>query len=335
MQDQSVPRLRKRLAATGEYVGRDLASTTYDAPLQAAVKKFQSYNGMDADGVVGTSTRAALNISAAQRVDQILANMERWRWMADDLGERHVMVNIPGYTLKAMDKGTVVLGMRVIVGSTERPTPVMSHRISHLVFNPTWTIPTTVARKDILPKVIRNPGWLKEHEIKVFDTLSPGGAKVIDPRGVDWRTIGSRISRYRMRQDPGPKNSLGQIKFMFPNDFDVYLHDTPAREKFSRSVRNLSSGCVRVGDPPALTEFLMADMPDWPVERRREVLEKGETKTVFLRQSVPVHLTYQTVFVDDAGKVQFREDIYQRDTAFISAVTKRLPVQQTVAQASG
>jgi L,D-transpeptidase YcbB len=334
MQDASVPALRRRLAATGEYTAKDLASTVYDAPLQAAVKRFQAYNGLGQDGVVGESTRDALNVSATQRVSQIIANMERWRWMPDDLGERYVMVNIPGYSLRALDKGEVALRMPVIVGSTERPTPVFSHRITHLVFNPTWTIPPTVARNDILPKLMRNPAYLKEHDIKLFDTSAPG-ARPVDPHTVNWREIGSRITRYRMRQDPGPKNSLGRIKFMFPNDFDVYLHDTPAREKFAQVERSLSSGCVRVGDPAALTTFLMSGMDDWPAERRQQVQEAGDTKTVWLRQSVPVHLTYQTVFFDEAGKIQFREDVYGRDSAFAMALAKRLPTQQTVAQIDG
>lgn len=332
MQDAGVPALRRRLAATGDYAGKDLSSTLYDAPLQAAVKRFQSYNGLDQDGVVGVSTRAALNVTASRRVGQIIANMERWRWLEDDLGERHVMVNIPGYTLKAVAPGVEPLRMPVIVGTVERPTPVFSHRINHLVFNPTWTIPPTVARNDILPKLIRNPGYLKEHDITLYESWA-AGARKLDARGIDWRSVGSRITRYRMRQDPGPKNSLGQIKFMFPNDFDVYLHDTPARDKFSRNARGLSSGCVRVGDPEALARFLMEGMEDWTADRRRQVLEAGETKTVWLRQSVPVHLTYQTVFVDEAGRTQFREDIYDRDGAFMNALMKRLPVQQTVAQA--
>jgi murein L,D-transpeptidase YcbB/YkuD len=336
MQDASVPALRRRLAATGDYTGnaKDMASPVYDAALQTAVKRFQSYNGQTPDGVVGESTRAALNVPAAERVNQIVANMERWRWLPDDLGERHVIVNIPGYSLRALDKGQVALRMPVIVGSVERPTPVFSHRISHLVFNPTWTIPPTVARNDILPKLLRNPAYLKEHDIKLFESWA-AGARQIDSRSVNWREVGARITRYRMRQDPGPKNSLGRIKYMFPNDFDVYLHDTPARDKFAQVERSLSSGCVRVGDPAALTAFLMEGMDDWPVERRTQVLDAGETKTVWLRQSVPVHLTYQTVYFDDAGKIHFLEDIYGRDTAFVTALAKRLPGQQAVAQIDG
>jgi murein L,D-transpeptidase YcbB/YkuD len=336
MQDASVPALRRRLAASGDYAGnaKDMSSQVYDAALQAAVKRFQSYNGQTPDGVVGESTRVALNVPAAERVNQIAANMERWRWLPDDLGERHVIVNIPAYSLKALDGGKVVLRMPVIVGSIERPTPVFSHRISHLVFNPTWTIPPTVARNDILPKLLRNPAYLKEHDIKLFDSWA-AGARQIDSRAVNWRDVGSRITRYRMRQDPGPKNSLGRIKYMFPNDFDVYLHDTPARDKFAQVERSLSSGCVRVGDPASLTAFLMEGMEDWPVERRTQVLDTGETKTVWLRQSVPVHLTYQTVYFDDVGKIHFLEDVYGHDTAVATALTKRLPGQQAVAQIDG
>ena len=179
MQDMSVPALRRRLAATGDYTAKDMASTVYDAPLQAAVKRFQSYNGQTADGVLGELTRVALNISAAERVNQIIANMERWRWMPDDLGRAICHGEHSRLSLKAMDKGEVALRMPVIVGSVERPTPVFSHRITHLVFNPTWTIPPTVARNDILPKLLRNPAYLKEHDIKLFDSWAPG-ARPID-----------------------------------------------------------------------------------------------------------------------------------------------------------
>jgi L,D-transpeptidase YcbB len=334
MQDPSVPRLRKRLAATGEFKGADLKSETFDAPLEAAVKRFQSRHGMTPDGVVGTATRAAMNVSAPERVGQIIANMERWRWLPDQLGDRFVMVNVPGYSLKAVDHGQIALRMPVIVGQTERPTPVLNNQISHLVFNPTWTIPGTIAKKDILPKVIRDPGFLTSQNIRVFDGKG-AGARSINPNSIDWHSVGSSITRFRLIQAPGPQNALGQVKFMFPNDFDIYLHDTPSRDKFRRTVRMLSSGCVRVGDPAALTEFLLAGMPEWPAERRQQVIDKGETRTVWLREPVAVYLTYQTVLVDESGQIQFRADIYDRDADYLAALAKRLPTQEKVAAIGG
>ncbi|HEV7369779.1 L,D-transpeptidase family protein [Arenibaculum sp.] len=322
MIDPSVPPLRRRLAATGDFAGADLASEFYDVELEQAVRGFQERMGLGVDGVVGPRTRSALNISIEERIDQVIANLERWRWLPDQLGDRYVAVNVPGYSLEAIEGGEVRLAMPVIVGSKSRETPVLGGKISHLVLNPTWTIPETIARKDVLPKVIEDPGYLIAQGIRVFDGWS-ADAPMLDPYAVDWKAVGTRITRYRLRQEPGPLNALGRVKFMFPNEFDVYLHDTPQRGKFSRAVRTLSSGCVRVGDPEALTAFLVEGMNDWPQERRSQVLDGGATTTVWLRRPVPVYLLYRTAWRDDDGRMVFRPDIYDRDPRLIEALGRR------------
>lgn len=334
MDDPSVPALRRRLAATGEYALPELDATVYDAPLEAAVTRFQERMGLSADGVVGAQTRRALNMTLEDRIGQVVANMERLRWLPDHLGERHVMVNIPGFWLTAVDKGETRLSMPVIVGSTVRQTPVFNSKISYLVLNPTWTIPETIARKDILPKVLKDPGWLIGQGIEVFDGWSED-AQVLNPYDVDWHAVGERITRYRLRQAPGPLNSLGRVKFMFPNDFDIYLHDTPQRNKFGRAVRTLSSGCVRVGDPDALTAFLTEGMPGWSEEKHREILDSGTTKTVWLRRPTPVYLLYQTVWREPDGQMVFRPDIYGRDPGLLEALGRSSAAGVRMASAEG
>ncbi|WP_207481071.1 L,D-transpeptidase family protein [Arenibaculum pallidiluteum] len=322
MQDASVPALRRRLASTGEFAGADLDSDIYDEELEAAVKLFQARTGLGDDGVVGVRTRAQLNVSLERRIQQIVVNMERLRWLPDRLGDRHVIVNQPDYSLKAVEGGAVKLQMPVIVGSAVRQTPILASRIGHLVFNPTWTVPETIAREDILPKAIKDPGFFIRENITIREGWGED-AMVVNPYDVDWKRVGKGITRYRLRQEAGPTNPLGTVKFMFPNAFDVYLHDTPQRGKFTRDVRTLSSGCVRVGDPDALTAFLFSGMADWPAERIQQVRDAGQTRTVYLRRPVPVYLTYQTVVPDPESGVQFRPDIYDRDQLMIQALAKR------------
>mgnify|MGYP000889810982 CR=1 FL=1 len=335
MRDPAVKALRRRLAATGEFgeKGKDkaaAASDLYDTVLKKAVERFQARHGLFVDGVVGSATLAALNVTAAERVGQILANLERVRWLPDGYGDRHVLVNVPDYTLKAVDHGETVLDMRVIVGTKVRRTPILSSTITSVVFNPTWTMPVRLAREDYLPKLLKDPGYLASHGFTVYSSWS-ADARPLDSRRIDWKSVGRGIGSMRLRQDPGPNNALGQMKFNIPNALDVYLHDTPSREKFDKTVRTFSSGCVRVGDPMALAGFVMQGMEDWPGERRQQVLDKGDTKTVVLKQPVAVHILYQTAWMDADGVVQFREDIYGRDVELLDAVARKAPPAQRVA----
>ena len=334
--DPAVKALRKRLAVTGEFDGvpepKAGQADVYDPALRTAVERFQARHGLYVDGVIGASTIAALNVTAAERVGQILASLERLRWMPDDFGPRHVVVNVPDYALKAVDQGTVVQEMRVIVGTKVRRTPIFSSTINSIILNPTWTMPVKLAREDYLPKVLKDPGYLESHNISVFASWAANAPR-LDSRQIDWHQMGSNIAKLRLRQDPGPQNALGQVKFNIPNGFDVYLHDTPNREKFDRNARSFSSGCVRVGKPMELANFVLAGNPEWPVERRQQQLATGETKTVVLKQPVAVHLLYQTAWVDAAGTMQFREDIYGRDTEMLEAFARRAGGPQRVAEA--
>lgn len=330
--DPAVAALRRRLAASGEFVGKVAGGDLYDAALKGAVVRFQTRHGLDADGVVGPGTLVALNVPVAERIGQILANLERERWMPADLGRRHVVVNVPDYSLKAVEDGTVVDSMRVIVGTKVRRTPIFSSSITSVVLNPTWTMPVRLAKEDYLPKLLKNPGYLAEKGFTVYASWAPG-APALDPRRINWKAVGNGIGRLKLRQDPGPNNALGQVKFNIPNGFDVYLHDTPSRDKFDKTVRAFSSGCVRVGEPMELAAFVLATMPEWPAERRQQMLDRKETKTIVLKEPVPVHLLYRTAWVDAAGDLQFREDVYGRDQELLDAVGRRGGTAAKVAMA--
>ena len=310
--------LRRALVATGDLEpGKAGGGSEYDKPLRLAVQRFQGRHGLTADGVIGAATYAALNVPLAERLTAVLANMERERWMPVDLGQRYVLVNIPGFTLTVVEGGKPVLEMPVIVGTKVRRTPIFASAIDSLIWNPTWSVPRKLAREDILPKLRANPGYLAEHNIVLYAGSFAG--RRLDPARINWQNIGD-MRQFRLRQMPGTSNALGQVKFNIPNDFDVYLHDTPHREKFVKSVRTFSSGCVRVGNPLGLAAQLLADMPEWTPERREAVLEKHETHLVTLRSPIPVFLLYQTAWVDDQGALQFRDDIYGRDVQILRAI---------------
>jgi murein L,D-transpeptidase YcbB/YkuD len=244
--DARVPALAARLAITRDLdLDRDAlaaASTRYEEPLVAAVRAFQARHGLAADGVVGAATRAALNVPAARRVEQLRANLERARWVFYDPESEFLVVNIASFQLYHVRRGEIVWRTRVQVGRPYRQTPVFRAELTYLVFNPTWTVPPTIFREDILPELRRDPGYLAARHIEVIDAAG----KRVDPQTVDWS---GRSFPYRLVQTPGADNALGRLKFMFPNEYSVYLHDTPSRDLFERSSRAFSSGCIRVENP--------------------------------------------------------------------------------------
>lgn len=328
--DPAVPVLRDRLTASGDYAGQRGKSSVYDAPLRAAVVKFQTRHGLEATGAVDAGTLAEINEPTSARIARTLANMERARWMPDDFGDRYVKVNVPEFTLRAVDLqaaggGATTQTMRVVVGAKQRKTPIMASTIPSVVLNPTWTMPPRLAKEDYLPKLQKNPGYLTENGFTVYPSWD-AAAKPLDARKINWKSYSpAAMSRLKLRQDPGPKNALGQIKFNIVNDMDIYLHDTPSRDKFQRSMRALSSGCVRLGDPMALADFIFAGMPEWNAENRKPVLDGMKTRHVALKRPTPVYILYQTAWVDDGGLLHFRPDIYDRDPELLNAVAKAGP----------
>ena len=316
-----VEALKRRLRITGDGPADMLMVAGYDDHMQAAVKNFQQRHGLNADGFVGIRTLAELNVPVEERIHRLKLNMERWRWFPDNLGERHLMVNIPAFELSVVEADSRVDRMRTIVGRKKRQTPIMSGTMTYLEFNPYWNIPQKIARKDILPKVISDPDYLTRQGIKVFDNWDDQ-ALALDPAAIAWSNLSKRYFPYRLRQDPSGVNALGRVKFMFPNDYSIYIHDTPGKALFGRQRRSFSSGCVRVEAPMDLAQYLLTSQ-GWNHERLQNVVSLGQRQSVVLNHPIPVHLVYFTAWVDEAGQVNFRKDIYGRDQRLLMALTDR------------
>ena len=295
--DPAVVAVRARLAATGELGEADAGPAEperYDVALAAAVKEFQARHGLAADGVLGGPTRAALAMPVGDRIRQLVVNLERARWFPDEGVRRYVAVNVPSFELVMVENGSTVLKMPVVVGRKDRRTPLLAAHITELIFNPSWTVPPTIMRVDFLPKMRQNESYVSR-------------------RGLQF--VGSAL-----RQPPGPKNPLGRVKFLMPNEFSVYLHDTTAKGLMRQPRRALSSGCVRLGDAFGLVNHLLAGDPRWSPAAQKRFLAGWTTRYLALREPVPVYLRYQTAWRDDAGDVQFREDLYGRDAALARAL---------------
>ena len=313
MSDRRVPELRRRLAAGGDLnPATTLSGLDFDADVEQAVRRFQARHGLVADGIVGPAMRRALDVPAAERRRQLLLNLERWRWLPRSWGQRYLLVNAADYALEAFDKGERVLRMRVIVGEAYRRTPVFSERMTYLEINPYWNVPASIAAEELLPRLRRDPDYLTTRHYELLSGWEASSQR-LDPLGVNWQRVSADALPGRIRQLPGPWNALGRIKFMFPNRFNVYLHDTPDRHLFQRSQRALSHGCIRVERPLDLAEFVLEETPGWDRERVEVEITGGERRVVPLARTVSVHLLYLTAWVDEAGVSQFREDIYQRD----------------------
>jgi murein L,D-transpeptidase YcbB/YkuD len=302
-----VAALRARLEASGELApdasskeARDL----FDVPLQAALAGFQERQGLDADGKMGKGTLAALNVPVERRVRQIEINLDRWRWLPHDLGERYIMVNIAGFALDVVESGQPALSMRVVAGKPTTRTPMFSGMMKNVVLNPYWSVPPDIARKEVLPRIAREPGYAEKE--------------------------GFEVSGTDVRQKPGAKNALGKVKFLFPNRFNVYLHDTPSRSLFSRAVRSFSHGCIRIEKPVELAEYLLKDDPAWTPQRIAAVLARGREAWVNIPKPLPVHLVYWTAWVDGAGTLQLRDDLYGRDKPLLLILGTEPPAASVV-----
>lgn len=293
----------------------------FDPGLETALRTFQRRHGLDEDGTVGKQTLAALAITRSQRIRQIELNLERWRWLPRDLGERYVLVNLPAFRLVLVEGGQTVLELRAAVGREARRSPVLSDTLGYLVLNPAWEVPARLAVEDKLPEIRRDMGYLAREGFRVYSGWGSEQTEV-DPATVDWATLGRGRFPYRLRQDPGPRNALGRIKFMFPNPYDVYIHDTPGREIFGRADRAVSSGCIRIEQPVELALLLLRDDASWTRETLLRAIDSGVTRTVTLPRPVPVHLQHWTAWVEDDGTVSFRADLYGRDARLDQALRR-------------
>ncbi len=319
--------LRERLRLSGDLVTDIPNVHGFDSELKQAVKHFQKRNGLKADGVVGRATREALHTSVDKRIEQITLNLERWRWLPRDLGDRHIRVNMAGFELQVREDDEIPLSMRVIVGKDERKTPAFTKEMSYLVFNPYWNVPNKIAREDLMPHVLHDPGYFFRKKIRVLTGWGKHSEE-LDPYSIDWQAYrDTKYLPFKFRQDPGERNSLGRVKFMLPNPYSVYLHDTPSRRLFSRSVRAFSSGCVRLEDPLALANYVMGD--NWQAPALQKIIKSNRNRILALPEPIPVHMLYQTAWVDQAGIVQFRKDVYNKDKLMLMALSQ---VIQPVAQ---
>ncbi len=304
-----VSELRERLRLTGDLArAEDTQSELYDQALETAVKRFQARHGLKPDGVMGSKTERELNVPPYERAEEIRRNMQRWAALPPQLGHRFIFINIPEFRFDLVENGHPVLTMKIIVGKPERPTPELISELNQIEINPYWNIPPNIIQKDILPKILKDPHYLDEMDIKVVQHRK-SGVLTLDASRIDWNEAVKNGFAYELRQEPGKKNALGMVKFDFPNEYDIYMHDTPARELFSRDNRIFSSGCIRLEKPFALLSYLLNGNPQWNVQHMAEVLQSGKETTIKVKP-LPVYIIYATAWVDRNGVLNFRRDPY-------------------------
>lgn len=317
--DARVATLRRRLAIT-DGAPALTAAGYFDEALRAAVTRFQLRHGLEADGVVGRRTRAALNVEVHRRIDQIRVNLERLRWLATDLAGDQLRVDVAAFEASLRLDGRPVWSSSVIVGRPDRQTPSFGATLRYLVLNPEWVVPPTILREDMLPRIIAQPAYLAEHALRVEDFT---GAPV-DPQSIDWTQYRHNGPPFQLVQRPGGDNPVGRIKFVLPNPYSVYLHDTPAKTLFDKPERAFSSGCIRLQRPLELALALLDDPLRWSAEALDAAIATGQTRTVPVRRQVPVRVVYLTATASSDGQVRFRNDIYGRDPAVLTALQRSL-----------
>ncbi|MFN4141531.1 murein L,D-transpeptidase [Aestuariivirga sp.] len=311
--DPRIPEIRKLLMLTGDHPGGG-GGDVYDDETVLAVRSFQMRHGLESKGLIGKQTVMALNVPPAQRVRQIMLNMERWRWMPEDLGDHHFMVNLAGFELQEIEQQELVDRMDVVVGAVATQTPEFSDEIEYVDINPTWTVPYSIATREMLPKLRRSPmAYAGDFEVFMNGKLASWG-------GINWNAYGPGRFPFTFRQKPGPKNALGKVKFMFPNSHNIYLHDTPAKDKFLATTRAFSHGCIRLSRPIELAYRLVGEIAGWPKTRIDAAFESGKTTRVVLKDKIPIHLVYATAFQGENGSLEFRPDVYGRDRKLEAAL---------------
>ena len=316
MEDERIPILRQRLIQSGDLAANAHEGNIYDGALVEALKRFQARTGLEIDGVIGPTTLSQLNISIQDRIKLVALNLERRRWMQADFGDTYVFVNLADQVLKLVKNDKTLHAELVQVGLPYHRTPVFSDEMEYLEFNPFWNVPYSIATKEYLPKLKKNPYALQSQQIRVLRN-----GRKIDPGAVPWSSFSRANFPVRLRQDPNPKNALGLVKFMFPNKFNVYIHDTPSKSKFSRDSRYFSHGCVRLKSPMELAEKILGFQA---VSRSKidSIVASKKRTVVKLQEKIPVHVTYLTAWVNKDGSVHYRRDIYGRDKILAKALAK-------------
>jgi murein L,D-transpeptidase YcbB/YkuD len=315
--NNSIPTIRQRLQFWG-YMGtyESEEPKVYDSLLFLGVQSFQQKNGMEPDGALGKNTIAGINNSPKDLIDRASVNLERLRWLPDTVKEAEIiLVNIANYRLDYIRKLDTLFSSKVIVGQRYHASPIFSAPMSYIVFSPYWNIPTSIARNEIIPAVRKNPNYLNQKNMEVV-TFS---GQAVEPNSINWS---EKSFPYLIRQKPGGSNSLGLVKFMFPNRHSVYIHDTPSRSLFDREDRALSHGCIRLQNPLEFAKILLSDMPDWSDDKIRAAMNQKSEKIVNLNRKIPVLLVYLTFWADSRGHANFRQDIYDRDEEVLTLLSK-------------
>jgi len=322
--NQLIP-LINRLIISGDidqnpYVISDLL----DDKLDQGIRRFQQRHGLMIDGTIGPDTLRALNIPSKERVRQIELNLERWRWLPRDLGHRFIVVNIADFKARLFENNQSIMEMKVVVGKDYRQTPVFSGRMTYLVLSPYWYIPRKLAVEDKLPLIHQDPNYLIRQHITVFQ-VHKGRIEKVDPKMVDWSAVNADNFQYKLCQEPGPWNPLGRIKFMFPNKYAVYLHDTSSQDLFEEMSRTFSSGCIRIEKPIELATYLLKEDPNWTREKIIEQIQRNVETTIRIPEPIPVHVLYWTAWTNEDSTVEFRQDIYGRDMLLEQALHESIP----------
>ncbi|WP_407428696.1 murein L,D-transpeptidase [Arcticibacter sp.] len=317
-----VPLLKARLAT---FLGKDSTVMKDDKPIfssdvKSALKKFQETSGLTATGRLNAETIRFMNVPVEDRIRQIIINMERWRWIPESFGTDYLIVNIPEFKLRVYEQGKEVMNMKVIVGKELHSTPIFNDKMEHIVLAPYWNIPPGILKDEIAPSVRANPGYLASKDMEVITN----DGTVVDPGSVDWSTAGTSGFKYIVRRRPGPNNDLGNVKFIFPNSRNIYLHDTPADQLFNASKRDFSHGCVRVEKPIDLAVYLLRNVGGWDKSKIMEQIKTGNEKYVPLKAKLPVYLVYFTASADAEGHVRFFDDVYGHDKKLKSMYFSKL-----------
>ena len=303
----NIPLLRERLAEMGYLQPGAPAGTRFDPALEEAVRRFQQDNALDVDGIVGRQSFSLLNLRYARRVELLRINMDRFRWIAHSMSDDFIVVNIAGFELYYLRGHRVIWETPVMVGTVAHQTPVFTARLKYLEFNPTWTVPRSIIARSLFPKFSANPQYVIDNRYNLIDS----DGRHADPLTLDWSAYTGRNFPYSVVQEPGPNNALGRVKFIFPNRYAVYLHDTPSRALFARSARAFSSGCVRVRNPLEFAEVLLDDPQQWSLGQVESLVESRKPQErVFLQRPVDVMLMYWTTSPTPGGTVQFHADVY-------------------------
>ena len=322
--------LRKRLGVLPPRAvdgTKGLNPRQYDSALEEAVKAFQRKHNLAPDGIVGSGTKRAMNVNNASQAQILLVNMERWRWMPDNLGKTHIQINIPAFRYKVVKNGKSIHSEKVVVGKLANKTPIFSDEMERIVFHPFWNVPASIKYKEIFPSLRHSNSVLKRHHLKVKYRGRP-----IDPYYVNWNSADLR--QYHFYQPPSRNNVLGQMKFMFPNDHSVYMHDTSSKQYFKQNVRTYSHGCIRVQNPRILADLLLNNDKGWSSKRVGRILANGSNHSVELNSKIPVHITYLTAVIDNNGKLKTYGDYYGHDRRISAALNGKAHLIAREAEAS-